>query len=244
MITRLGTNVNIHRHNMPVEEILYSGYDNTELYGLYIKHSNPLGIILFFHGNAGSVSNWLSFTKQYYKWGYSVFMMEYRGFGKCDGIPNEEHIYKDAMTAYNYIIDVLEYPREKIILNGKSLGGAVAINLASKVPAAALIVDSSFTSMPDMAHRYIPFIGYSLCNFSFNSINLIDKITIPCLIIHSREDSLIPFKMGEQLYHGATLSSNRVFVESTGGHNSWHWNDDVRDNIIDFCKESIQSNNE
>ena len=236
VFTQYGTNVNISQYNMPIKEVTYSSHDEKDLYALHIKHEDPLGIIMFWHGNAGTVSEWIPYVKRYYDWGFSVFMMEYRGYGKCPGSPTESLVYRDAMSSYKYVTDTLKYSSDRIILSGMSLGGAVCINLAARVDSAAVIVDSSFTSMSDIADTFIPYVGRYLCNFSFDSINLIEKIKSPCLIIHSKEDELIPFEMSERLCKNA---SKCTLMESTGGHTDFNWNSHISDTVRSFCEDSI-----
>ena len=207
IFTQYGTIVDISHYNIPIEEVMYPSHDRKKLHALYIKHENPLGIIVFFHGNANTVFEWAQFGKRFYELGYSVFMVEYRGYGKCPGTPTEDLTYKDAMSAYKYVTNHLNYSDDKIILSGVSLGGAVCINLATKVNVAAVIIDSSFTSMPDMANEFIPYVGRYLCKFSFDSVNLIKKVKAPCLIMHSRSDKLVPFEMAEELYKNAPFAT-------------------------------------
>ncbi len=241
VFTRQGTIVDTSHYNIPIKEITYSSHDGIQLHGLYIKHenhdkhNNP--IVLFFHGNASTVSEWVRFTKRYYEWGYSIFMMEYRGYGKCENTPKENLIYEDAMTTYKYVVNHLKYSKNKIILNGVSLGGAICINLASKVDAAAVVIDSSFTSMTDMADIFIPYVGRYLCKLSFNSVDLIKTVRSPILIIHSRDDGLIPFKMGESLLKNAKMGT---LIETSGGHNNSNWNPDVSNSIRNFFDKAVR----
>ena len=236
VFTQYGTIVDTSHYNIPIEEIIYPSHDGKQLYGLYIKHQNPESkIVIFFHGNACTVSECISFTKRYYEFGYSVFMMEYRGYSKCPGTPKENLIYEDAMSTYKYVVEQLKYSKNKIILNGKSLGGAICINLASRVDVAATVVDSSFTSMADMADIFIPY-GRYLCKFSFNSIELIKIVRSPILIIHSKDDEIIPFKMAERLLKNAKRGT---LIESSGGHMYFNWSSDVSRSVRNFFDESI-----
>nr|QBK93140.1 MAG: fermentation-respiration switch protein [Pithovirus LCPAC403] len=241
VFTRQGTIVDTSHYNIPIKEVKYPSHDGIQLHGLYIKHENhdkhDNPIILFFHGNASTVSEWIRFTKRYYKWGYSVFMMEYRGYGECEGTPKEDLIYEDAMTTYRYVVNHLKYSKRKIILNGVSLGGAICINLASKVDVAATVVDSSFTSMADMADIFIPYVGSYLCKLSFNSIDLIKRVRSPVLIIHSKDDRMIPFEMGKRLCRNAKRGT---LIETSGSHNNSNWSSDVSRSIRNFFDKAIK----
>nr|QBK92390.1 MAG: fermentation-respiration switch protein [Pithovirus LCPAC401] len=237
VFTQQGTIVDTSHHNIPIEKITYPSHDKIQLHSLYIKHENPVGLILFFHGNASTVSEWVRFTKRYYEWNYSIFMMEYRGYGECEGTPKENLIYEDAMSTYKYVVDHLKYSKNKIILYGTSLGGAVSINLASKVNVAATVVDSSFTSMADMADIFIPYIGSYLCKLSFNSIELIKRVKSPVLIIHSKDDRMIPFEMGKRLCRNAKRGT---LIETSGSHNNSNWSSDVSRSIRNFLDKAVQ----
>ena len=143
------------------------------------------------------------------------------------------------MSTYRYVVNHLKYSKNKIILNGVSLGGAVSINLATKVDVAAIVIDSSFTSMEDMADIFIPYVGRYLCRFSFNSVDLIKKVKSPSLIIHSRDDQMIPFEMGEKLYRNAPFGT---LIETSGGHTNSNWSSDVSRSVRNFFSESISNN--
>nr|QBK93137.1 MAG: fermentation-respiration switch protein [Pithovirus LCPAC403] len=237
VFTRYGTIVDTSHYNIPIKGITYLSHDKIQLHGLYIKHENPIALILFFHGNSSTVSEWVRFTKRYYEWGYSIIMMEYRGYGECENTPKENLIYEDAMTTYKYVVNHLKYSKRKIILNGVSLGGAICINLATKVDVAATIVDSSFTSMSDMADIFIPYVGSYLCKLSFNSIDLIKRVKSPVLIIHSRDDKLVPFEMGERLCRNAKRGT---LIETSGGHNDFNWSSDVSNSVKDFFDKAVK----
>lgn len=230
------------KYDLPIKEITYEGHDGAKLYAWYVPHTDPLGVFVFFHGNFRTISMWMKFAKRYHDWGYSVFMVEYRGYGKCPGIPTESDLYKDALSAYKYVNEVLKYSSDKIILNGKSLGGAIVINLAAKVPSAAIIVDSSFTNLSEVMNRVVPYIGRYICNYSFNSIDDIKKNKANLLIIHSRDDKLIPFKMGEKLLYNAETNKKQL-LESKGGHNNYVWDNELISDIKQFCLESVNIKN-
>jgi len=229
--------------DLPIEEIKYKSHDGKYLCGWYVKHKNSLGIFIFFHGNAGNISSWMHFAKRFYEWGYSILMVEYRGYGKCPGIPTETNLYEEALTAYNYTVNELNYPSNRIILYGKSLGGAVVINLAKKINVSSIVIDSSFTSLPAIANEVmknlIPFnFAKYVCKFSFNNLLSIKKNKNPILIIHSRNDDVVPFEMGEELYANIT-ANKKLFLESKGKHNDPIWDDILVYNIKQFCLENL-----
>lgn len=229
-------------YNMNISEIHYKGGDNANLYAWYASHPASKGIIIFFHGNFKNVSIWMDFTRRYYDWGYSVFMVEYRGYGKCLGETTEYNMFSDSVAAYKYVTNILGYDPNKTIVSGMSLGGAIAINLGANPnisPPAAVMSDSSFTTMPELMGKLVPF-GRFICNFSFNSLRDIAKIEAPILIIHSRTDKLIPFEMGQRLFAASIRSKKKLFLESTGSHTYYAWNDTLRNNIRSFCDMCVE----
>lgn len=180
----------------------------------YLTHKT----IIFADGNAGNMSYRLESILFLNQIGANVLMFDYRGYWKSSGKPTEKATYEDALACYNWLIDVKGTKPENIIIFGRSLGGAVAIDLATKVKCGGLIVESSFTSAPDMAAHVFPFFPVRfLSKYKFDSINKIRNIKCPLLVTHSPEDDIIPFKMGQILFDEAR--EPKIFVPLSGGHN-------------------------
>jgi fermentation-respiration switch protein FrsA (DUF1100 family) len=132
-----------------------------------------------------------------------VFIVDYRGYGKSEGQPSEEGLYLDGEAAWKYLTLERGVSPDRIIIFGKSLGGAVAVDLASKVKAAGLIVQSSFTSASDLAAIVMPFIPRSFIRTRMRSIEKVASVSCPKLFIHSRTDEVIPFELGQRLFEAA-----------------------------------------
>lgn len=205
-------------YNIEFEDVNFSSRDKVLLNGWFIKGTSGK-VILFCHGNFGNISQRLDMIQELYSLGYDVFIFDYRGFGRSNGVPSEEGLYNDALGAYDYLKE-RGYENRDIILFGRSLGGVVAIFLASVVKDfRGLIVDSSFSSSQDLSYD---FFGFKFPRFIISnrleSIKRIKDITIPKLIIHSEDDDLIPFHHGKKLFE--TASDPKKFLKIKGFHNS------------------------
>ncbi len=195
--------------------------DSTVLHGWYFppKDSSKLKAVLFCHGNAGNISHRLETAQYLHELGVAVFMFDYRGYGKSTGEPTEDGVYDDAETCFNWLVQTKKYQSQNIIIFGRSLGGAVAIELAGRVKSGGLIVESSFTTVGELGQKLFPMFPIkSLIRYSFNSQEKIAKLHIPKLITHSPDDELIPYTMGEKLFEAAP--EPKQFVKLSGGHNS------------------------
>ncbi len=165
----------------------------------------PRGTLLYLHGNGFNISSNIGLAKRFQQQGLSVLMIDYRGYGLSDGeFPNEQRVYEDARAAWVYLNQDLKIPANQIIVFGHSLGGAIAINLMSEQPSAAgLIVQSSFSSMTELARTQKwpnAFPLTLLLNQRFDSIQKANRLTLPTLWIHGAADSLIPAQMSQRLF--------------------------------------------
>lgn len=151
--------------------------------------------------------------------GLSTFIFDYRGYGKSEGRPSETGTYKDAEAAWQYLIEKQNFDPSEIIIFGRSLGGAIAVWLAQGKSVKALIVESSFTSIKDVATEKYPFLPVRLLSrFRYDSRSYLKNVTCPVLVIHSSSDELIPFKFGRQLFESAR--EPKEFLEISGGHST------------------------
>lgn len=200
------------------ENVALTTSDGVRIHGWWIPAGENRGTILFCHGNAGNISHRLDSIRIFHQLDLNVFIFDYRGYGKSTGSPSEEGTYRDAAAAYNYLREYREISPEKIIIFGRSLGGAVAIELAGEKEVGALISESSFTSTVDMGKLIFPYLPTNLLVFDrYDSISKVGELSLPKLFIHSREDDIIPFKQGERLFQDA--SPPKEFLEIRGGHN-------------------------
>ena len=188
--------------------------------------TNNLGdrkVILYLHGKGKNISANAKHANRLMRMGFSVLVIDYRGYGRSDGgFPTESSVYTDAQTAWDYLIQKGFKPNQ-IMIYGHSLGGAIAIDLALKHPdALGMIVDASFTSMSEMAQldsKYRIFPIDLLIHQRFDSIAKVRSLAIPVLYIHGTEDELIPAAMAQRLYE-ATPTRKQIVLIPNGGHNN------------------------
>ena len=186
------------------EEHWFTSEDGTRTQGWWIPQQGPASerlnvTILLFHGNAGSISHRLEFHRQLHRLGVSLMCVEYRGYGDSEGCPTEDGIAMDARAAYSATRALADARGDRLIVHGRSLGGAVAIRLASERQVDGLIAESTFTSLEEMAERSgIPFAKY-LVAYDFPSIDRISDVDAPIFLIHGQDDALIPISMGQRL---------------------------------------------
>ena len=175
--------------------------------------------LLICHGNAGNISE--AGRPLHYAGlrdlGLSLFAFDYRGYGESEGVPSEKGLYRDADAAYRYLRDTVGIPPERIVLFGHSLGSAVAVELASRVPAAGLILDGALTSVVERAQEMFPYAPVRWIAASrFPSIDRVGGLTLPKLFLHARADEVIPFAHGRRLFEAA--AEPKEFVALRGGH--------------------------
>ncbi|MFH0983091.1 MAG: alpha/beta hydrolase [Planctomycetota bacterium] len=201
-----------------VEDLTLTTADGLSLAAWYLPHNEAKGTVLFCHGNAGNLANRVDSLKTLHHLGYNVLIFDYRGYGRSEGKPSEAGLYHDAEAAWRHLDVVRSEPPERIILFGESLGGAVAIDLAARHRPAALVVQSSFTSLIDIGKLQYPYLPVGLlCTHRYDSIKKVPNITCPKLFIHGAADELVPIENGRRLYEAA--AEPKTFLLTPGGHN-------------------------
>lgn len=199
------------------EDIYFTTSDNKTLNGWYIPNKDARFTVIFCHGNAGNISHRIEKIAILHRLGLGIFIFDYRGYGKSQGRPSEQGLYKDASGAYNYLKE-RNISKDNIILYGESIGASVAIDLASREKVKAIITEEAFPSIKDMAKIAYPFLPHFIFRSRFNSLSKIKEITCDKLIIHSVDDEIVPFYLGEKLYKEA--SPPKKFLKIRGSHNT------------------------
>jgi fermentation-respiration switch protein FrsA (DUF1100 family) len=182
--------------------------------------SERIGVLYYLHGNGGSLYDRVHLVDSLAARGLDVLMIDYRGYGKSDGVPSERGLYADAEAGLQWLTSERGLPVGQIVLLGKSLGSAVAIELATRHQFAALIVESGFTSVRDMGRIATPFVPgplYGIMSHRFDSIGKIAQVQSPVLVVHGTQDDLVPVEMGRRLYEAAPEPKRWAAVEG-GGH--------------------------
>ncbi|MFH1379441.1 MAG: alpha/beta hydrolase [bacterium] len=219
---------------LPFEDVEFATIDKNNIQGWFIPHRQAEYTILFFHGNAGNISHRLEKIYVFYSLHLNQFIFDYRGYGESQGFPTEKGLSLDAQAAYAYLTEKRGIPDDKIILYGESLGGAVAIDLAVTHKIRALITEETFSSVKDMAGIYYPLIPGMLVSNSYDSLAKVQKITHPKLIIHSTDDDIVPYALGEKLFKEAQDPKKLLTIK--GSHNSAFFDslDEVKTEIASF----------
>lgn len=191
--------------------------DGKTIHGWFVPHDNPRATMLFFHGNAGNISHRTESLALYHRLGLAVLIVDYHGYGQSEGKARERNTYLDADAAWEYLTETRGIPPERIVMFGRSLGGAVATYLAEKHTPAVLIVESTFTSAADMARAMLPIYPRLLVRIGFDTQSRIANVRCPVLVVHSRDDDLVPFQQGRAVFDAAPQP--KQFLELEGGHN-------------------------
>ncbi len=206
--------------DLAFEDLEFVAADGVSLHGWWIPHPEPAGAVLFCHGNAGNVSSLLARIESFNKLGLSVLAFDYRGFGLSDGSPSEVGTYMDAEAAWHHLVDKVGIPADKILVSGLSLGGPLAAHLASTFEPRGLVLEATFTSIPDLAADLYPmFPARMMSRFRYSTIESLRNVKCPLLVIHGQQDELIPFAHGRRLFDAG--KGRRFFLEVAGGHGDW-----------------------
>jgi fermentation-respiration switch protein FrsA (DUF1100 family) len=203
------------------ENCLFFAADGTRLHGWYVPHPRPRATVLFCHGNAGNITllaEWLAVLNR--RHGLSVMAFDYRGYGCSEGEPSEEGILQDARAARDWLAQREHIPATAIVLMGQSLGGAVAVDLATKDGARGLVVMSSFTSLPDVATDHMPWLPARLVmDMRLESVEKLKSYSGgPLLVSHGDADEVIPVEHGERLF--AAAKCQKWLVTTPGGRHN------------------------
>lgn len=206
-------------YGLEFEDVYFQTGDGVRLHGWYVEGGGDK-VILWFHGNAGNIADRtenLNLLVQLV--GASVFIIDYREYGKSEGEISKAGTFLDAEASYEYLVKERGIEEEKIVLFGRSLGSALAVHIASKFHPGYLIIESAFTSSDDVADLYYPFLKHLMkTSANYQTADLIGKVAIPKLIVHGERDEIIPLWMGERLYELAP-EPKELYVIAGASHN-------------------------
>lgn len=210
------------------DEVELKTADKVKIFAWWVPCENARGTLIFSHGNAGNISHRLDKLQIFHDLGLNVLLYDYRGYGRSQGTPNEKGLYADVQAAYDFAVKEKKTSGREIIAYGESLGGPVAAHLAAGNRVKALILDSTFTSLKDMAQsRSSLLVGF--VQSKFDTLADVAKVQSPTLVLHSPADEIIPFTQGKKLF--AASKAPKQFVELQGGHN---------DGFMDCKKKYVQ----
>ncbi len=201
------------------EDVLLTSAIGTSLHGWYLPGREDAHTLLFLHGNAGNISHRLDSLRTFNQLGLNVLIIDYSGFGQSGGTPGEQQSYDDALLAWQYLTEIRGVAPGRIVVFGRSLGGGVATWLATRKTPAGLILESSFTSVADLARKYYPMFPMRwLVRIRYDNAARLPDVDCPVLIAHSRDDELVPISHGRELF--ALARDPKSFLEMNGSHNA------------------------
>ena len=208
--------------NLNYEEVFFDTDDGKRLHGWFFPLEGEFPVILFCHGNAGNISHRIENVRLLLKHNLRVFIFDYRGYGKSSGRPFEKGLYRDGLAACDYLIGKRHIPPDLIIPFGRSLGAAVALEVALKKEVRSIIIESAFTSIKDMAKTirlFSPFSHFLPANY--NNLEKIARIRVPKLIIHGDADNIVPFSMGQKLFEASNRPKYFLRLEGAGHNDTY-----------------------
>lgn len=203
---------------MAFEDVYLPTADGERIHGWLIAHPQASLTILFFHGNAGNLASCLDTFAILHRLGVNVFAIDYRGYGHSSGTPSETGTYRDAETAWQYLTAERGIDPARVVVFGRSLGGGVATWLATRVQAGGVVLESTFTSMPEVAQRLYPYVPVRwLARTRYANLTRVNEIRSPILFIHSREDELIPLGHCERLHSSYRGTKELLVIKGRHG---------------------------
>jgi len=201
-----------------VEEFFVNTSDHIKIQGLYLPLTNSDRLLIYFHGNAGNIYHRIPDLIQLQRFGVNVIGVSYRGYGKSEGTASEEGIYQDGDAVFKYVTETLGFHQSNIIIFGRSIGTAVAINISNNKEIGGLILVSPLTSGKAYVKAQNLNIFSSLAGNSFNNLKKIKNIRAPLLIIHGTDDRIIPISMGKEVFDNAP--SKKTFIKIEGANHN------------------------
>lgn len=207
----------VYAASVPVDEHFIPMADGIRLNAVLAHAPASKGVVFYLHGNAGSLKNWITRERDFTKYGYDFFAVDYRGYGKSGGrVSSQGQFYNDADRVYRWLLD--RYSEEHTIVVGFSIGSGAASHVACRHAPRALILKAPFYSMVELASRVVPFVPSFILKYPFPLHEDLAKCRVPITIIHGDQDRIIPFEMSQRLSH--LLKPSDTFVVATGmGHN-------------------------
>jgi fermentation-respiration switch protein FrsA (DUF1100 family) len=208
---------------LPLEDVWFQSVDGVRLFGWHVETRADRPVMLWCHGNAGNIIHRLENLKFLYQLGLSVFLFDYRGYGKSQrDDPSEDGLYHDAIGAYDYLTRIRKIRPERICIFGRSLGSTVAGELAARRPASALILESSFPSIEAVAKlHYGGLPVHWLLGAEFRLIDRLPQLSLPKLIIHGDKDDIIPIELGRQVFEAAKPPKDWYVIPGADHNNTY-----------------------
>lgn len=203
----------------PFEERFLTTSDGARLHALYFKAREPRGVVLYFHGNTGSVRRWGKYAPRFVRLGYDVLMPDPRGYGKSRGALSQQALIDDANAWYEHAMQ--DHPEERIVLLGRSLGSGLATPVAMQHKPRMLILETPFANLYDVAMNYLPILPYRLLlRYPFRNDKAMKRVTCPVYILHGKFDAVVPYASALKLYAAVPSEVHREMITFPKGHHS------------------------
>lgn len=204
---------------LPLEEVWLQVEEDVTVFGWFVDAGPGHPVLLWCHGNAGNVTHRLPNLVELYRRGLSVLLFDYRGYGQSTGTPSEAGLYRDALASYDYLVQSRRIHSDRIVIFGRSLGGAVAAETALKRPSAGVILESAFPSIQSMAdHHYLGLPAHWFVNVEFKLLEKVVNLKVPLLVIHGDRDTIVPITLGREVFESAP-EPKRWYVVQGADHN-------------------------
>ena len=206
------------------EDVALTTSDGVGIHGWWYEVDEGAPVVLFFHGNAGDISGRTPIALGLIEEGFSVLLLEYRGYGGSDGSPTEEGLYEDGRAGYDFALSRAGSP-DRVVIHGRSMGGAVAARIAAEKEVGALILESAFTSLVDVGKAVYPLIpSFLLTRLRglYATQDAVRKVEAPVLIVHGTEDEIVPVRMGLALLESASEPKEWYGIEGAGHNDTFY----------------------
>lgn len=201
------------------EDVWLTAADGIRLHSWFLRTNEASGTVLFFHGNAGNISHRIETAEMFLQWGLNVLLIDYRGYGQSEGKPTEAGTRADAYAAWMFLVEQRKVRSDQIIIHGRSLGSAIAADLAARVKPAGVILESGFSTLAAVGATLYPWLPvHLLSRHHYRTIENVTRFRSPVLVAHSRDDELIPFSHGQAVF--AAAPEPKTFFVMSGSHAS------------------------
>ncbi|HYK56547.1 MAG TPA: alpha/beta fold hydrolase [Flavisolibacter sp.] len=222
------------KYDIPFKELNFDVEEGVRINGLHFHRENPNGLILYFHGNTRSIKGWAKYAKDFYRYGYDVILVDYRGFGKSTGERSEKEMLGDVQFIYSSLAK--EYSESHLIVYGRSLGSGFAAKLASENRPRYLILESPYYNFTKVIERFLPMLPVRfVLRYHLRTDKWIRKVNCHVYIIHGTKDWLIPVKHSEKLQKINPRKITLIRIHG-GGHNNLFKFDEYHNFIRDILK--------
>lgn len=207
-----------YRYDAPFKELFFDVEPGVRINGLHFHVPEPQGLVLYLHGNSRSIKGWSKYARDFFRYGYDVVLVDYRGFGKSTGKRSEQNLHNDLRFVYNTLAQ--QYPENHLIVYGRSLGSGFAANLASENKPRYLILDAPYYSFRNVVARFLPILPLKyVLRYHLRTDKWLPKVNCHTYIIHGTRDRLIPIRNSEKLQELHPRKITLIRIEG-GGHNN------------------------